>query len=169
METILLLGSNLGDREKWLNFGCTEISCHLGNILKKSSIYETAAWGDKNLPAFLNQAIIVETALSTYKLLSEIHKIEGETGRSRTAKWMPRQLDIDILMYGAVIMNENRLMIPHPYMHLRRFTLEPVVEIAAEYVHPVFGVSISALLKNCEDPLEVNRLNKVTKLKNLFS
>ena len=157
-QTYLLIGGNLGKREENLEHAKRSIAGRLGPVLKVSSIYETEAWGMKDQPAFLNQVLFVETELSPVAVLDAILSIEKEMGRTRMEKFGPRTIDIDILFFNDLVIQESSLTIPHPQLHLRRFTLEPLNEIAPNLKHPVFNKPISELLKESIDPLVVKRL-----------
>lgn len=154
-KTYLLLGSNLGDRKLMLKNAAVVISQKIGVIESYSSIYETLAWGIEDQPAFLNQVIKVETSLHPQKLLTTINGIEKELGRVRHQKWGERLIDIDILYYNEDIIETENLVIPHPEIINRRFTLIPLAEIAPNYIHPIIKKNQSALLEICPDKLEV--------------
>ena len=154
----VLLGSNLGDRDRHLNYARQEISRLAGNIVTRSSIYKTAAWGKTDQPSFLNQAILLETPLTARALLQAVLAIEEKMGRKREEKYGPRIIDIDILFYDSAIISEPGLIIPHPEMQNRRFALEPMQEIAPRLKHPLLKKTISELLKECPDKLEVHKL-----------
>lgn len=157
MEGIfLLLGSNLGDRVNSLMQANEALEEKGIRILKKSSVYETAAWGKTDQQAFLNQVIQVDTFLEPDELLKVILKIELELGRIRKIKWGERLIDIDILYYHKLICKNNNLEIPHPGIPDRRFTLIPLVEICPGFIHPKLKISQKKLLDNCEDNLEVS-------------
>ena len=156
-KAFLLTGGNLGDRAENLNRSCEFIEKHCGSIIKKSSLYETAAWGKTAQPDYLNQALELETALSPEELLKKLLDIEKMMGRFRAEKYGPRNIDIDILMYNDLVINEPRLKIPHPQMQNRRFVLVPLQEIAPTIVHPVFLKNIQELLMECRDPLAVHK------------
>ena len=157
-QTYLLIGGNLGKREENLEHARRAIASRLGPLLNASSIYETEAWGMQDQPAFLNQVLFVETKLNAEAVLDAILSIEKEMGRKRSEKFGPRTIDIDILFYNDLVMQKSSLTIPHPQLHLRRFTLEPLNEIAPEFVHPVFNKTISELLEESTDPLVVKKL-----------
>lgn len=125
-------------------------------IKKESQIYETAAWGNEDQEAFLNQVIEIETKKSPQRLLQITQLIENEMGRVRYEKWGKRLIDIDILYFNDLIFQENDLSLPHPGIADRRFTLVPLVEIASEMVHPVLEKTQAELLSVCEDQLEVS-------------
>lgn len=154
-QVFILTGSNLGDRAKQLQTAATLLSQQLGKPAKQSAIYETAAWGNENQPSFLNQVLQFETALSSRELLNIILTTEQQMGRVRTQKWAERSIDIDILLAGSAIINEPDLQVPHPYLHQRRFTLVPLNEIAPDMMHPLLKKSITDLLLECTDDLEV--------------
>ena len=157
-QTYLLIGGNLGNRPENLGKARQLIAANAGQIRKSSSLYETEAWGIKDQPAFLNQVLLVDTELDPRQLLSTILAIEHQMGRERTQKFGPRSIDIDILFYNDEIIDEPGLAIPHPQMHLRKFTLKPLKEIAPSYFHPVIKKSVSDLLRECPDSLAVKKL-----------
>lgn len=161
MEGIfLLLGSNLGDRVKILMQAVIALEERGIQLVKKSSIYETAAWGITDQQSFLNQVLQVETSLDPKKLLKEILEIELELGRVRKIKWGERLIDLDILYYNDIIYKDSDLVIPHPGIPERRFTLVPLVEICPYFIHPEKQISQKELLDNCEDNLEVSLFAK---------
>ena len=151
----LLLGGNIGDRIATLQQAQALINVHIGNILKPSELYETAAWGVENQPNFINQVISVETTRSPEEVLKQIHFIEKALGRTRHQKWHARTIDIDILFYNREIINTKDLTIPHPFIQERRFTLVPLQEIAPDFIHPTLNVTITELLEDCNDSLPV--------------
>lgn len=153
----LLTGSNMGERENYLAAARLEIALQCGIVHKVSSIYETAAWGKTDQPAFLNQAIGLETTLNARQLIRRILKIEKQLGRVREEKYGPRQIDIDILLFGDEVHNYDLLKLPHPELPNRRFALLPLAEIAGDIIHPVLQLSIAELLARCPDTLEVKK------------
>ena len=155
----LLLGSNLGDREKYLSDALGLAELRLGKISACSSLYCTASWGRHDQPDFLNQVIALETRLSPESLLDEILTIENELGRERNEKWGSRKIDIDILLFGNEIIARPELKIPHQFLHERRFCLEPLCEIAPGLIHPIFGRKMSELLTELSDNLSVKKLS----------
>lgn len=157
-KIFLLTGSNLGNRQASLQQAMQLLTEKLSRPLAVSSLYQTAAWGKTNQPAFLNQVLIFEASLTAETLLSTILFIEKEMGRQREEKWAERNIDIDILFYGSQVIQTPHLEIPHPYLHQRRFTLEPLVEVAPSFVHPVLKKNLRQLLAACTDKLEVTKL-----------
>lgn len=151
----LLLGSNEGDRIDWMQRCMVRLQQTCGDIISRSAIYQTAAWGLEDQPDFLNMAVGMETNLSPQELLDCIQQIEKELGRQRDVKWGQRTLDIDLLLYNNEVIDLPELNIPHPFMQDRRFVLVPLNDIAGEVMHPIFNISIASMLADCKDPLEV--------------
>jgi 2-amino-4-hydroxy-6-hydroxymethyldihydropteridine diphosphokinase len=154
-ETYLLLGANLGDRLHYLQEARKLIAEKIGTLAQSSGLYETEPWGISEQPAYLNQALKLSTSLPPAELMQALLLIERELGRSRSAKWEPRNIDIDILFYGNSILNTPDLVIPHPELHRRNFALIPLLEIAPELLHPVLGKTIEELFDESQDPLDV--------------
>ena len=157
-KAYLLTGGNLGDREKNLAFAKEFIQQQCGTIVAASSLYETAAWGNTDQPAFLNQALELDTAFNARQLIRRILKIEKLMGRVRKEKYGPRIIDIDILLFNNEKHNYQFLRLPHPEMQNRRFALLPLAEIAPDIVHPVLNKTITKLLNECEDELDVKKI-----------
>ena len=153
-------GSNLGNRFDYLHQANQLIKNRIGSIQKASSFYETAAWGITDQPAFINQAIRVETALSPNELLKAINQIEAEIGRIRIKKWAERVIDIDILFYNQTIIETPNLKVPHPRISERNFVLVPMNEIAADFVHPVFQKTMQQLLDETSDNVEAKKIEE---------
>lgn len=126
--------------------------------MRRSALYQTAAWGLEEQPDFFNGAICVETSLDAIELLHEIRTIETDMGRQRTVKWGQRTLDIDILFFNQEVIETPDLTVPHPRLAERRFALVPLDEIASDFVHPVLRKRVSELLLECPDMLEVSRI-----------
>lgn len=156
----LLLGSNENDRSHNLSRARLAVVNRIGSIVRLSSIYQTKAWGKTDQPDFYNQVIEIATSLSARECLVEILNIENILGRVRTEKWGPRTIDIDILFYHNLCVEETDLIIPHPGIPERRFTLVPLSEIAGEMIHPLIGKSIRTLLNECKDMLAVHKTNE---------
>ena len=151
----LLLGTNVGNREQNLTKAMKYIEDRIGTVRKKSKIYQTEPWGERDQDDFLNIAIEVDTKLKPKKVLEKIGEIEKLLDREETYKWGPREIDIDILFHGDELVSEMDLTIPHPFLHERKFTLIPLSEIAPDLYHPIMGATIVDLLLECEDTLDV--------------
>lgn len=149
LQTVyLLLGSNLGNREEILNQAITAIQENIGLIISQSKYYETPAWGKTDQPDFLNIALEIATNLMPLVVLEKTQAIEQQLGRVRSEKWGARLIDIDIIFYEQEIINiSTHLNIPHPLMQERLFVLEPMAEIAPNFIHPALGKSIAKLLE----------------------
>lgn len=158
----LLLGSNLGDRNQNIANAVNLISSQIAQVTIASSCYETEPWGKSDQGLFLNKALNLFCDEDPFLLLGKLLSIELTLGRSREG--VPnaaRVIDIDILFYGDRIISASNLMIPHPRLHLRRFALTPMNEIAPDLIHPIFGLSISRLLEGCPDQLNVSLFDEV--------
>jgi len=153
----LCAGSNLGNRKANLAFARNSIA-NLAHIIKTSSYYETEPVGFLDQPWFLNQVIELETHLAPLELLSICLEIEKTRGRVRTFQNAPRVLDLDILLYGNMVINKENLTIPHPLLAERRFVLDPLVEIAPDTMHPILKKPMRTLLEECTDRSEVRIL-----------
>ena len=153
---ILILGSNLGNREDMIDRAREMINEKAGKIVKSSSIFKTEPWGFEADNKFLNQAIMIETELDPQHLLITLMEIEDSLGRKRkTVQFESRLIDIDILFYDDKIIDEKDLQIPHPRIRERMFVLKPLMEIAGEMIHPEIKKTISELYNDCKDKLEV--------------
>ncbi len=150
----LLLGSNLGDRAGYLQEARAGLTA-VGEVRALSGIYETAAWGPSDQPAYLNQAVALRTALGPAALLVHCLATEAAAGRERHERWGSRTLDVDILLYDDFVVSTPNLTIPHPRLPLRRFALVPLAEIAAATMHPQLHQTMGELLRTCPDPLAV--------------
>ena len=147
LKTVYLgLGSNLGGRHANLQEARERLQAGDLKITRASSIYETEPRDLPNQPWFLNQVLEAETTLFPKQLLSRIQKIEREMGRQRIVPKGPRIIDIDILLFGAAVVNLPDLQIPHPRMPERRFVLEPLAEIAPDLRHPVTAKTAREML-----------------------
>jgi 2-amino-4-hydroxy-6-hydroxymethyldihydropteridine diphosphokinase len=158
-EAILLTGSNIGDRKMYLDKAAKEIEQRCGPMNIKSSIYETAAWGKEDQAPFLNQVVKIRTNMSAEILMQIILQIEEDLGRKRLEKYGARTIDIDILFFDDEVIESAGLIIPHPQMANRRFVLQPLNEIAPDKFHPVLHKTVNQILQECNDPLEVNKIN----------
>ena len=158
-RAFLLTGGNIGQPLTTLKNAMHAIEDQCGPILKHSSIYQTAAWGNEEQPDFLNQVIVIETKMAPAELLKTLLDIEQDLGRTRNKKYDPRIIDIDILFYNDLILTTENLEIPHPRLHLRKFVLVPLNEVESEFVHPVFNKKVSQLLVECQDVLNVKKFS----------
>lgn len=150
----LSAGTNMENRKANLKFALDSLA-KTATVSNTSSYYETEPVGFLEQPWFLNQAIELKTMLTPAELLSFCQEIEASRGRIRTFPNAPRILDLDILLYGNLVVNQERLIIPHPRLTERKFVLEPLVQIAPDIVHPVMKKSMRSLLQDCTDPSEV--------------
>lgn len=144
------MGSNLGNREQYLSDALALLEEKVGTITNKTTVHTTEAWGNTNQPDFLNMALEIESALKPLEVLTQTQAIEAQLGRQRIEKWGARTLDIDILYCEDLILNDERLIIPHPYLHQRKFTLDLLVELDADFIHPVLKKNHSQLLAEVE-------------------
>lgn len=157
-KVYLLTGGNVGDSLKTLQRANGLIEERVGTIIKSSSVYKTAAWGKTDQDDFLNQVLEVQTSFFPEELMDSLLEIEIELGRKRLEKYGPRIIDLDILFYDDLVLNSERLTIPHPQIQFRRFVLQPLFELEPGLIHPVIKKSIGVLLKECPDLLEVKPL-----------
>ena len=144
----LSIGSNLGDRINYINKAIEKLKQNNIKIIKSSNIIETEPYGYKEQGKFLNMAVEIDSDLEPFELMELISRIESELGRIRTVRWGPRVIDIDIIFYDSLTINEPDLKIPHPDMQNRLFVLKPLQEIAPDFVHPVLNKTITELLES---------------------
>ncbi len=148
----------MGNRKQFLNKAIKQITEQSGSLVKESSIYETAAWGNTKQAAFLNQVIFIETKHSPDDLMKSLLEIETGLGRIRTEKYGPRTIDLDILFFDELIYHSSTVTLPHPALQKRRFVLIPLAELSPRKIHPVYRKTINRLLKECADKLEVKKV-----------
>ncbi|MCF8715405.1 2-amino-4-hydroxy-6-hydroxymethyldihydropteridine diphosphokinase [Joostella atrarenae] len=159
-RTYLSIGSNLGDKYKNLNKTVELIKESIGNLISCSPIYQTPAWGFES-DDFYNICIGIDTELQPLELLDCILQIEEKMGRvrSQTEGYAARTIDIDIIFYEDAMISEPELIIPHPNLHLRKFVLQPLADIAPGKIHPKLNKSITELLEACEDNSELEKIS----------
>ena len=150
---ILALGTNIEPREQYLKDSLEKIEENNLKITLESSVYETPAWGGVADQNFLNMCIEVETSLGAYELLDTIQKIELELGRVRKEHWGNRTIDIDIITFNDLIFNDERLIVPHKYIHDRNFVLAPLVEMYGSI--EIAGKNIKESLEKITEPIGV--------------
>ena len=162
-KAYILLGSNMGDREHILDKACCMIAISCGDIIMKSAIYESEPWGFTSEQWFLNQVILVDVACSAHELMECLLSIESLLGRERTSKngYSSRPIDLDVLYFWDAIINDDFITVPHPRLHLRRFTLLPLCDIAPDFLNPVFNKSNSQLLAECDDKYIVKQYKSI--------
>lgn len=156
----LLTGSNQGDRAAQLSLCREALAEQAGTIVQASAVYETAAWGLEDLPAHLNQALLLHTSLEPLPLLALLQRIEQALGRVRQEKWGIRAIDIDIIYFDDLVLNLPQLIIPHPLMQQRNFVLQPLAAIAPDYVHPLLHKNNRVLAAESADRLPVTPLTR---------
>lgn len=148
----LSLGSNLGDRkrnlEQIIDFLKKEKQISISKI---SPFYETEPWQAKDHPWYINICVGGETSLNSLDLLEKLQEIEKALGRDHTKKLAPRVIDIDLLFYDGITLESQALTLPHPRLSLRRFVLQPLADIAPDFLHPVLKKTVKELLEKCED------------------
>jgi len=159
----ILIGSNVGDRKGHVDKACEMISGICGEIVEKSPVYESEPWGFEAEQWFLNQVIMVRTEMSPDDLMKQLLEIEQMLGRDRTTPhegYVSRPMDLDILYYDNQIVDTEFVTAPHPRLHLRRFTLLPLCDIAPDFIHPKMKVTNNELLVACNDNGVVKRYEK---------
>jgi 2-amino-4-hydroxy-6-hydroxymethyldihydropteridine diphosphokinase len=171
MNVFVSIGSNLGDRLQSLAEAYRQIGLYAVKVENYSSVYETEPWGFEAEKNFLNQVIEFDTHLEPSELMQVLLQIEammGRTGERGLGKFQSRTLDIDILFVGDRIISDDNVKIPHPRLHLRKFVLAPMAEIAPLKVHPVLGISMITLLNNCIDQGKIVKVYSRKKIKEIY-
>jgi len=142
------LGSNMGDRNKFLIKACNHLCSEAIREFRASSIYESEPLMKMQQPKYFNMVVCGLTVLSPRELLKKCQQIELISGRIRREHWGSREIDIDILSYGSRIINKENLVIPHPEIENRSFVLMPMLELSPEWLHPQKGIMIKELWEN---------------------
>lgn len=147
------LGSNLGNRRRHIVVAAAKLAERCGDVLSLSQMYETKPWGFDSSNLFLNAVVKLRTELSPENLLEQLKQIEVEAGRKEAEDhaYHDRPIDLDILLYGDLILKTDTLTIPHPLMQQRRFVMEPLAEIAPTVIHPVLKMTMNEILKSLPD------------------
>lgn len=149
----------MGERETNLEEAIDFIGFNFGDVVAVSSIYESEPWGMSDVPNFLNQVVHLQSELTDKELLVEIADLEEFFGRERSSQgYVSREMDIDVLFIDEEVISTEALQVPHPRISERRFVLEPLAEIAPEFIHPELKQSVEVLLKACSDKGKVTRL-----------
>lgn len=141
------VGSNLGEREDNCHKALQLLETNGVTILRRSSLFETEPWGEKDQPRFINMAVEGETSLSPDQLLNVVKTVERTLGRERTFRWGPRIIDLDILFYDEMAISTEDLCLPHPRIAEREFVLLPLSEITPQKMHPILGKTIYTILE----------------------
>ena len=150
----IALGSNMGDKMAYLKEAVEKLSKLPGSSVKKvSDFIRTEPYGVTEQDEFLNGVLEMESLLTPQELLAQLHRIEAEANRERILRWGPRTLDLDILLYDDIVLEEDDLCIPHVEMHKRSFVLEPLAEIAPYKRHPVYGKTVREMLEEIQAQL----------------
>jgi len=160
-RVFIAIGSNLGDRVENCRRAADLVTSDKGKVtlIRSSSFYETEPWGVAGQGAFINSVIEIRTGLPPEALLGFLKSIEQKMGRTtQPVRWGPRLIDLDIIFYGDKVVEEEGLVVPHPYAHLRAFVLVPLAEIAPDFVHPLLGKKVSELVEALPDKKGVKRL-----------
>src|SRR5215211_2793940 len=145
----LALGTNLGDRLANLKQAISALTPQM-EVQTKSQVYETPPWGYEDQPKFLNQVIKAQTYLEPEALLKHLKRLEVALGRKASFQNGPRLIDIDLLFYDDLVLNQPSLVIPHPRLHERGFVLLPLMDIAPDLVHPIHKKSVREMAAQCD-------------------
>ncbi len=154
------LGANLPPAEERLQETERALESRGMMILARSSLYRTEPWGNPDQPWYLNRVLDVQTELAPLELLEACKAVERALGREERARWGPREIDVDILLYGQETVREEGLEIPHPRIAERRFVLVPLVELAPRAIHPVYRRTTEELLHTLDDRRRVERVTE---------
>ncbi|MBI5588495.1 MAG: 2-amino-4-hydroxy-6-hydroxymethyldihydropteridine diphosphokinase [Deltaproteobacteria bacterium] len=161
MRVFISIGSNLGDRVRNCREAVRRVAANGGiRLVKESSLYETEPWGVVDQGPFINSVIEIETQTGPRELFEFLKKVESAMGRTQNERWGPRAIDLDIIFYGDLSIDEEGLTVPHQSMRERAFVLVPLNEIAPDLIHPVLGKTVSELLRDLPGKGGVQRLTE---------
>lgn len=152
-DLYLSIGTNMGNREQNIKRSLELIGERMGRITAQSTILETEPWGFESQHRFLNMAVHIETELTAHNALLAAKQIERELGRvvkTHEGAYSDRPIDIDLILYDQLVIEGLELTLPHPLMHVRRFVLEPLAQIASDIIHPILHKSIGELLNELD-------------------
>ncbi len=153
-DIFIALGSNLGDRRGQMIEALKALQ-HDGVVHRVSPLYQTGAYGMIDQPDFYNAVVRFSSPLAPLPLLRQLKQIEQALGRQQRIRWGPREIDLDIIFYGTQQLKMPELIIPHPDFRNRRFVLQPLNDIAPEFIDPQSGQTVRELLKTCSDNTHV--------------
>ena len=143
MKAFIGLGSNLGEREAMIRMALDDLArLPFTLLVRASSLYDTEPAGEVDQPNFLNAVAQIDTELTARQLLWNLQLIEKRLGRARSQRWGPRTIDLDLLLYGSLVVDEPDLKVPHPEIAKRSFVLVPLVELDPLIIHPVSGETL---------------------------
>lgn len=162
MRAFVGLGSNLGEREALVRQALDELGALPDTtLILVSSLYDTEPVGEIEQPRFLNAVAMLDTELTARQLLWNLQRIEARLGRVRTQRWGPRTMDLDLLLYGDLVIEEADLQLPHPELGNRAFVLVPLVELDPLLTHPVSGLTAVQLLARLEHKSPIKRISRL--------
>jgi 2-amino-4-hydroxy-6-hydroxymethyldihydropteridine diphosphokinase len=159
-KVFLGIGGNLGNKPDNFKKVHQLIQNEMGEIVEKSSVYESPPWGFEAKESFWNQVLVIHSDDLPHKLLNKIHEIEKVFGRKRNKKkYSSREMDIDILYFDNAFIEEKNLIVPHPLINKRKFVLVPLAEIAPNLKHPLLRLTSLEMLDNCRDKSILKKVN----------
>ncbi|MBK6339371.1 MAG: 2-amino-4-hydroxy-6-hydroxymethyldihydropteridine diphosphokinase [Bacteroidetes bacterium] len=157
-KVYLILGSNIGNRRFYIQKAIDKISLLGFNNIRVSSFFETEPWGVSHQMSYYNVALEMEYPQKPFQLMNKLKKIEKQLGRKEKGKYLPRTIDIDVILWGNMLIDSNSLQIPHPRMQDRNFVLTPLIELNPKLFHPILQKKISDLQLLCKDSLVVKKI-----------
>lgn len=159
-KVVLLLGGNLGNSQLLFQQAVDLLATRLGELVSQSALYQSPPWGFEHENDFLNQVVVLETACSAEEILQTCLQIETDLGRERKEQkgYSARIIDIDVLFVNDEVLKSENIILPHPRLHLRKFTLLPLVEVMPNFIHPILHKSMQELLAACDDNSGVRKI-----------